>query len=116
MRNTARGEAVSKDKRGWHSRLAVVSMAAAMLGACVPTATAGHDAGRLYSFAELEQHVAEHLRPADAGDDEAMTVAAAKADALARLARVDFRANPRPNSRPPSGSGGPRFSKKSHKH
>ncbi len=53
----------------------------------MPTDTAGHDDSRLYSFAEFEQHLTEHLRTTAAGDAN-HTAAVAKAEALARLARA----------------------------
>ena len=79
--------------RGFANLLAV-SMAVAVLGACAPTGTAVHDTGDLYSFAELERHLAAHLETAAPDGDEA--VAVAKAAALARLARAYLALQERP--------------------
>ncbi len=103
---------MTKHKRSWHSGLAVAAVAVAVLVVCVPTDTAAHDAGRIYSFAELEQHVAEHLRTAAAAIDvnQATAVAAAKAEALARLARAYMALQDRPGDVVTSsslGGGGP---------
>ena len=98
-----------KTKRGFVDVLAV-AMAAAVLGACAPTDTTVHDTGHLYSFAELEQHVAEHLDTAAPDVDQATAVAAAKAVALARLARAYMALQDRPGGviAPSSlGGGGP---------
>ena len=103
---------MTKHRRGWHSRLAVAAVAAAVLGVCAPTDTTAHDAGRLYSFAELEQHLAEHLRTMATAPDvnQVSAVAAAKAEALARLARAYMAVQDRPGGviAPSSlGGGGP---------
>ena len=65
--------------------LAAAVLGLAVLGACAPTGTAGHDDSRLYGFAEFEQHLTEHLRTVS---DANHTATVAKAEALARLARA----------------------------
>lgn len=81
-------------ERGIMNWLAAAVLGLAVLGSCAPTGSAGHDDSRLYGFAELEQHLTEHLRTVS---DANHTATVAKAEALARLARAYMARTARPD-------------------
>jgi hypothetical protein len=71
-----------------HRLLWVVSAGCLMAG-CMATKPVADQHYHLYSFAELQQHAAEHMNAArGSGVDDNAAVALAKAEALARLARA----------------------------
>ncbi len=86
--------------------MAMALFAAAFTAGCgfTPTAQLHEGADRLYTRAEFEQHIAEHLREAvnSVDSDDAVrthAVALAKARALARLARAYEALPGRPHAR-----------------
>ncbi len=99
-----RGGAVTVRHRG--AGLAMALFAAAFAAGCGSTPTAQLYAGadRLYTRAEFEQHIAEHLREVvnSVDSDDAVrahAVALVKARALARLARAYEALPGRPRAR-----------------
>ena len=83
---------MSRETKRSRMVLAAAVTAAALVAGCAsgPPRTAYRDdgEGRVFTLAELERHIAEHVREADGAGLGAHAAAIGKANALARIART----------------------------